>query len=68
MLRSIGPMELGLILLIVLLIFGGAKLPELAKGLGRGIREFKQSLRDDGPAEGKAATGQPAEGSPGKEG
>jgi sec-independent protein translocase protein TatA len=42
---SIGPLELVLILVIVLLIFGGRKIPELARGLGEGIRHFRESLR-----------------------
>ncbi|BDG59253.1 twin-arginine translocase TatA/TatE family subunit [Caldinitratiruptor microaerophilus] len=73
MFRNLGPMEIGLILLILLLLFGGSKLPELARGLGKGIREFKQSMRDEGPAEEKPpAGGAPektaAEGSARKEG
>ena len=39
-----GPTELIIILLILLLIFGGSKLPGLAKGLGQGIKEFKNAL------------------------
>ena len=39
-----GPTELLIILFIVLLIFGGSKLPGLAKGLGTGIKEFKRAL------------------------
>ncbi|MFD2161810.1 twin-arginine translocase TatA/TatE family subunit [Paradesertivirga mongoliensis] len=38
-----GTPEIMLILLAVLLLFGGKKLPELARGLGRGIREFKDA-------------------------
>jgi sec-independent protein translocase protein TatA len=44
---SIGMTELLLILLIVLLIFGGRKIPELARGLGEGIRNFRESMRGD---------------------
>lgn len=44
MLGGIGPMELIIILLIVILLFGGRKIPEIAKGLGKGIRDFKSSL------------------------
>lgn len=40
----IGPMELVLIFLVVVLLFGGKKIPEIAKGLGKGIRDFKSSL------------------------
>ena len=43
---SLGPFEIVAILVIVLLLFGGKKLPELAKGLGRGLREFKNASRD----------------------
>jgi sec-independent protein translocase protein TatA len=45
--RSIGPMELVVILGIAMLLFGGKKIPELAKGLGEGIRNFKTALKDD---------------------
>ncbi len=44
MLGGIGPMELIIILLIVILLFGGKKIPEIAKGLGKGIRDFKSSM------------------------
>jgi sec-independent protein translocase protein TatA len=44
MFGRLGPMELLLIFLIVVLLFGGKKLPEIAKGLGKGIREFKSSV------------------------
>ncbi|MXV51744.1 twin-arginine translocase TatA/TatE family subunit [Pedobacter sp. HMF7647] len=40
---NIGTPELMIILLVVLLLFGGQKLPELARGLGKGIREFKDA-------------------------
>jgi len=43
---SIGPTELIIIFVIILLIFGGKKLPELAKGLGKGIREFKKATKE----------------------
>lgn len=39
------PMHLLFIFLIVLIVFGPGKLPELGKGLGRGIKEFKDALR-----------------------
>ena len=47
MLKSIGPAELVIILVIAMLLFGGKKIPELAKGLGEGIRNFKSSLKGD---------------------
>lgn len=40
---NMGTSEIMLIMLVVLLLFGGKKLPELARGLGRGIREFKDA-------------------------
>lgn len=40
-------MELVLIVLVILLLFGGKKIPELAKGLGSGIRNFKKAVKDD---------------------
>jgi len=45
MLRNLGPTELILIFLIVLLIFGANRIPEIAKGLGRGIRDFKKGMQ-----------------------
>jgi len=42
----IGTQQLVLILLIVLVLFGAKKVPELAKGLGAGIREFKKAAKD----------------------
>jgi sec-independent protein translocase protein TatA len=56
MLRSIGLPELLIILGIAVLIFGGRKIPELAKGLGEGIRNFKSALKgDEKPEEKKQA-------------
>ena len=43
----LGYMEVFIILLIVLLLFGGKKLPEIAKGLGKGIKEFKKASKED---------------------
>ncbi|MDQ7052877.1 MAG: twin-arginine translocase TatA/TatE family subunit [candidate division KSB1 bacterium] len=42
----IGGQELIIIFLIILLLFGAKKLPELAQGLGKGIREFKKAARE----------------------
>ena len=41
---NVGPLELGVVLLIALIVFGPKRLPELGQSLGRGIREFKSSL------------------------
>lgn len=43
---SIGMPELIIIFLVVLLLFGSKRLPELAKGLGKGMREFKKATRE----------------------
>jgi sec-independent protein translocase protein TatA len=43
---NLGWMEISLILVVVILLFGARKLPELGKGLGSGIRNFKSAMRD----------------------
>ena len=47
MLRSIGPTELLVIIVVIVLLFGGKKIPELAKGLGEGIRNFKGAVKNE---------------------
>jgi sec-independent protein translocase protein TatA len=50
MLDFSSPMHLVLILLVVVLLFGGRKIPELMKGIGQGMKEFKKASRlDDEP-------------------
>jgi sec-independent protein translocase protein TatA len=44
MFNQIGPLEIGIVLVIVLLIFGPKRLPGLGKSLGTGMREFKESI------------------------
>ena len=44
---AIGPWQIVLIVVIVLLLFGGRKIPELMRGLGSGIKEFKEASKDD---------------------
>ncbi len=51
---DIGFTEILLILLVVVLLFGGRKIPELMKGLGQGIREFKKASSTDDDKEPKA--------------
>jgi sec-independent protein translocase protein TatA len=53
MFRNIGPMELLIILGIAVLLFGGKKIPEVAKGLGEGIRNFKSALKGEEKTEEK---------------
>ena len=43
---NLGAGEIVLIALVVLLLFGGKKIPELMKGLGKGVRNFKEGLKD----------------------
>jgi sec-independent protein translocase protein TatA len=45
---NIGPLELAIVLVIALVIFGPKRLPELGKSLGRGMREFKDSISGEG--------------------
>ena len=42
----LGPWEITLIILFVIILFGGKKLPELARGLGLGLKEFKKAKRE----------------------
>jgi len=44
---NIGPMEIAIVLVIALVIFGPKRLPELGKSMGRGIREFKGSISSE---------------------
>ncbi len=45
-LLNIGGQEILIILLIVLVLFGGRKIPELMKGLGKGVREYKKAVKN----------------------
>ena len=45
-LRSLGGGELILIALVILLLFGGKKIPELMKGLGKGVKSFKDGMNE----------------------
>ena len=68
---GLGPLELGIILLLVLVLVGGKRLPQLGRQLGDGMREFKDSVTsradkhfdddaDSGRGDAQAALGRPA--------
>ena len=44
---SPGPVEIIIVVLVILLLFGGRKIPELMKGLGQGMREFKKASKGE---------------------
>ena len=52
MVPRIGPWEILIIAFIILLLFGGKRIPEMMRGLGEGIRSFKNSLRGEEKPEG----------------
>jgi sec-independent protein translocase protein TatA len=41
------PMDIAIVVLVVLVLFGGKKIPEMMRGIGTGIKEFKQGMRDE---------------------
>ncbi|MCK0161205.1 twin-arginine translocase TatA/TatE family subunit [Allomuricauda sp. F6463D] len=47
LLGMLGPWQIVLIVAVVVLLFGGRKIPELMKGLGSGIKEFKNATKED---------------------
>ena len=57
---GLGGTELIVILLIIMLLFGGAKLPGLAKGLGQSIKEFKKAAKEDDDEKPDAKNANPA--------
>lgn len=48
---KLGVTEIVLILLVLLLLFGGKKIPELMRGLGKGMKEFKDAQKGDAPSD-----------------
>jgi sec-independent protein translocase protein TatA len=53
------PMHLLILAVVVLVLFGGKKIPEMMKGLGQGVREFKDGMRGDPPPQPPAAAPAP---------
>ena len=56
MVFGLGGWEILIIALVVLLIFGGKKIPELMKGLGKGVRNFKEGIKEDDSDAGRQIT------------
>ncbi|GAB4514672.1 MAG: twin-arginine translocase TatA/TatE family subunit [Allomuricauda sp.] len=50
----LGPWQIVLIVAVVVLLFGGRKIPELMRGLGSGIKEFKDATKEDDKLEGES--------------
>ena len=50
----IGPPEIAIIAVVILLLFGGRKIPELMKGLGKGMKEFKNATKEDDSEDAKS--------------
>jgi len=57
----IGPWEIGLLLLIILIIFGVGKLPQVGGAIGKGIREFRKAHKGDADDASKVETKEPKE-------
>ena len=47
LLGMVGPWQIAVVVVLVLLLFGGKKIPELMRGLGSGIKEFKDASKED---------------------
>lgn len=47
LLGMVGPWQIVIIAVLILLLFGGKKIPELMRGLGRGVKEFKEGINPD---------------------
>jgi sec-independent protein translocase protein TatA len=58
MIGNIGPLEIGIVLIIALVVFGPKRLPDLGQSLGKGIREFKGSVTGESEEPARAETPQ----------
>jgi sec-independent protein translocase protein TatA len=54
------PMHLLIIAVVILVLFGGRKIPEVMRGLGQGVREFKEGMKGDQPQPPNTPTNPPA--------
>lgn len=54
---NLGLRELLIIVLIIVLLFGARRIPELMRGMGQGVKEFKSGMRDDEPKDEKKSGG-----------
>ncbi|MUV05237.1 twin-arginine translocase TatA/TatE family subunit [Flavobacterium rakeshii] len=52
-LGAVGPWQIAIVVVLIVLLFGGKKIPELMRGLGSGIKEFKDAAKEDQPANSK---------------
>ena len=59
MLGGIGPTELIIVLFIILVVFGAGKLPDIASGLGKGLKDFKKAMREPEEAFRDEPSGEP---------
>ena len=57
---NLGPLEIGMIVLVILLLFGATRLPKLGKSMGQSIRGFKTGLQEDAPDDDAPAKGEAA--------
>ena len=53
LLGFVGPWQVVIILIVVVLLFGGRKIPELMKGIGQGMKEFKKATKEEEEEDGK---------------
>lgn len=61
LLIALGMWEVIAIVAVVLLLFGGKKIPELAKGLGKGLKEFKNATKEEDQSDAKGNSGNSSE-------
>lgn len=61
LLFSLGTTEILLIILIIVLLFGAKKIPELMRGVGRGVKEFKDAVNGEGTTEEKKSSDEKSE-------